>query len=604
MIGLPYLMNWQPGLTPVLTILFGAIFFFSLAGFGRIMMGIMKIELVKPWPLACSLLIGVFSFSLINQFLAVFAINNLLSYLVLLIVFSCFGVLELRNYNFNRFRLEPINFVPTFLLLSIFILRLFQAIIPTTKIDELYYHMLLPSRIISDQNLIYYHFPWEGAIWPHMHYQLISPPFYSLGLPDSVNLISLGIFSSLVYISSCLVYRRSKNIGLSLWCAVIFASGLHSIIDYTTNSSNTLLAISSCTSLLILSNPREYLPTKDLKSFSFFFSLLFIGIIGSKISMAPIAIILLIFFVKVVTDFWSLREVKDAILFFSIPIIFFFLPLMIYTWFKSGSPFGPMLSSVFNSSDFIFDPLIASYKGEIGSQENFKEVFFLIATKWSPLVWLSWLLIPHKKINIRTRLTISIVFLIQFFLIWLILPNKPRHFGGIQYCALIICFAECAPYFYSRFKKFSFILLLAFSLPWLVLDLYYASPLIGKSFLKTELFKKDYVPFYNDFVEIDKLIESDAQIVVLGTRVNAFHSPRLIFIKEVDIKDLKKPTYLFAVGKEHKPLMKNFKIGQIIYKNFDANQYCYRTPGKACLKNKLILYKLQPIHRNELKRKK
>ena len=265
---------------------------------------------------------------------------------------------------------------------------------------------------------------------------------------------------------------------------------------------------------------------------------------------------------------------------------------MVYTWIESGSPFGPMLSSFFSGKDFVFDPLIASYEGEMGTRRRLIEIFLLMVTKWSPLIWICWLFLPHKKVEMRTKLTLFMILLAQLLIIFAILPTAPRHFGGLQYCALIICFVELAPRFYTRFKKYSVIGLLSFSLPWLALDLYYSSPLIIKSFFQTEVFKKNYVPFYEDFIEIDHLVEKEAQILVDGTRLNAFHSPRIVFENEVDIRDTEKPTYLFAVGLEPQLKLQKFKLGPVIYENPKANQHCYRTPGSIPMKNKLILYKL------------
>ena len=46
------------------------------------------------------------------------------------------------------------------------------ALAPSTKIDELYYHMLVPSRILSDSALHFYREPWQAAILPHMIFQI------------------------------------------------------------------------------------------------------------------------------------------------------------------------------------------------------------------------------------------------------------------------------------------------------------------------------------------------------------------------------------------------------------------------------------------------
>ena len=69
--------------------------------------------------------------------------------------------------------------IPLSFLSIIFFVRYTLSIIPSSKIDELNYHMFTPLRIVSDQALIYYQFPWPASIWPHMHYQILGAPFYS-----------------------------------------------------------------------------------------------------------------------------------------------------------------------------------------------------------------------------------------------------------------------------------------------------------------------------------------------------------------------------------------------------------------------------------------
>src|SRR5690242_1793743 len=50
-------------------------------------------------------------------------------------------------------------------------LNLCVALAPSTKIDELYYHMLVPKRVISDDGLRAYREPFAAAIYPQMAFQ-------------------------------------------------------------------------------------------------------------------------------------------------------------------------------------------------------------------------------------------------------------------------------------------------------------------------------------------------------------------------------------------------------------------------------------------------
>ena len=592
MIGFSHISNWQAGIIPLLNLFIGSFFFFCLIGFGRFLMKALRIEIYEPWDLVCRLILGIFSLSLINQIIAIFNSANNVTYSILFIFFTIFGVCELKNIQIMRIKFEKINLIPLIILSLIFISRFLLAIIPSTKMDELYYHMLFPSRIISDNALNYYHFPWESAIWPHMHYQFISTPFYSLGFPESVNIITISVFITFVYIASFLVYKSTQNINLSLWCAVLISSGLHSTVDLITNASTSLLILSAGTSLIILSKPAEYLPSSNLKSFSIFFSLLFIGIIGSKISMAPIAILLIFIFFITTKKYWSSYQFKNAFFFFLVPIIIFYFPLLVLTWIKSGSPFGPILSSLFYVEDVILDPLTDLANNKIGAT-GLKELLIALLTKWSTLIWIGWLILPHQKIDSEAKLKLTIVFLAQFFIIWAFLPDRPRHFGGFQYCALIICFTELIPSFYERYKKYSIMIFLLFSIPWLALDFYYSLPLISKAFSNADTFKKEYIPMHVDFMEIDKLIEKNAQLLISpNIRLNSFHSPRDVYMYKGDIIDKNRPTYLISDDSLDKKIIKNYNLEKLIYENPNANLYCRRRPGYSCSKRPLKVYRI------------
>ena len=242
--------------------------------------------------------------------------------------------------------------------------------------------MLLPIRLISEKGLNFYNLPWEGAIWPHMQYQFIGAPFYAIGLPDSVNIISLGIFLTLLSTLFFQLNREINNKEITLWCLVLFSSGLHSLVDLTTNASNSLLLVSSFSSLLILCNPNKFLPSNNLKSFSFIFGLLSLGMIGSKISMMPILMVQTLIFFRTIYKVWGMNKISTSIIYFSLPLIIFFIPIVSFTWIKSGSPFGPLLSSLFSYKGDI-DPLISSVSGNIGYEGNLKDVIFLCITKWT-----------------------------------------------------------------------------------------------------------------------------------------------------------------------------------------------------------------------------
>ena len=586
--GLLYVKNWFPILIPLLTFLTGAL---SLIGFiyiGQFIKNKLKIYINNIWADLFNLILGIFSFSLIIQFISFLKINNKYTLGILAVFVILIGFIRIFLNKLSIPKIDKKSIIPTTLLIAIFLIRILISTIPSTKIDELHYHMLLPIRLITEKGLNFYSLPWEGAIWPHMQYQFIGAPFYALGLPDSLNIISLGIFLTFIYTLYFQINNEIKNKELTLWCLLIFSSGLHSLVDLTTNASNSILLVSSCSSFLILCDPYKYLPTKNLRSFSIIFGLLSLGMIGAKISMMPIFIIQTFIFFRTINKVWGIKSIYKSSLYFLLPFIVFYMPIVIYTWIKSGSPFGPLLSSLFEYKGD-FDPLISSARGDIGYRGNLKEILFFCVTKWSPLVWLAWIFFINKKIKNSTKVIFFTFLIIQSAMIWLILPDSPRHYAGFQYVGLLIIFIELVPAFFKNYKKLCQTTFFIFSFPWLILDIYYSYPLITKAFFSPEIFKEDYVPFYKDFVVLNNILEKNSEILVYGTRINTFHSPRKILFSVNEIKKNENPKYLFLVGSGEEKLL---KLSQLVYKNEEAKQFCFRTPYKKCIREQLRVYKI------------
>ena len=365
MIGFQYINSWESFFNPLLTILFGFISCLSTLAVGRIIINLLKLKIYTVWNLSAKLILGLFTLSLINQSIAFLKINTYQVYIVMIFSLSILSLWELLKINIFKNRLDIKNIFPLFFLAIIFSIRLSLSIIPSTKIDELYYHMLLPLRIVSDQALTYYQFPWEASIWPHMHFQILGAPFYAIGFPDSMNLLSLGIFSCFIYTIYLLILERTQESSLASWSAVLIATGLHSTVDLTTNASNSLLILGTSISIIVICDTKQFLPSKELRSFSIYYGLLFLSSISSKVSMIPISILMVFLFFKVIINIWSKEKILKAFLYFILPVLIFYLPLLIYTWTQSGSPFGALLNSFFTGENSIFDPLTEFKEGNI-----------------------------------------------------------------------------------------------------------------------------------------------------------------------------------------------------------------------------------------------
>src|SRR5207253_6660696 len=93
---------------------------------------------------------------------------------------------------------EPIV-LPIAIVAAAVLMNALIALAPSTTIDELYYHMLMPSRIVADGALRFYREPFLSAIWPQMVYQISAAPTHAMGFPDSSNIVCWALSATLFW---------------------------------------------------------------------------------------------------------------------------------------------------------------------------------------------------------------------------------------------------------------------------------------------------------------------------------------------------------------------------------------------------------------------
>ena len=133
------------------------------------------------------------------------------------------------------------------ILVSAWLTNLVVALAPSTKIDELYYHMLLPKRVVQDGALRFYLLPLEQAILPQMHFQMTLSIAHAAGAPDAGNVLSwaysvvLGLFVAGFLMEATDRFRpgNSKG-GLAILCAALCTVGLYATVWHTTGGAHAL----------------------------------------------------------------------------------------------------------------------------------------------------------------------------------------------------------------------------------------------------------------------------------------------------------------------------------------------------------------------------
>ena len=619
MIGFSSLDYWYPVFTPLFTLVLGLITFFSFIGVGKYALSLIKSDFPSPWDHLANLVVGVFLFSFSYQVLAYFKYNKFLS-LSIFLIFIVFGLFKLKKYFKIKNILNKNDFSNNKLLLIIIIfsiiINILISIAPSTKIDELAYMMYFPSRIIEDQVLNFYHAPWEASIIPHMTFQLIALPFYSLGLVNTLNVISFFIFLSFIFSLGMIIKFLTNTATLSYLFVSTSIVGLYVSTNLVTSASNSLMILCTGSCLLLITLYKTKKINISIKNYILLCSIFSAGMLFSKITLAPLTLLVFIF---VLIDIYYSRDFKNLIFF---PIFFLFiLPSILWTWAESGSPFGNLGIQFFNNNfslsdpfltkllfdeetftKIISDPLVRSLSGTLGFR-NFVNELGLSVIFWSPIIFISFILcaINFNKFSCSNKLFFTF-FIFQLTIIFLFLPYKIRHLGGIQYLPLVM-YLIYATNTWDYLHKLRTFIIFIFIVPWLLIQIVYSIPLVSINFGigDKESYYKKYIAFYDDYSILDKITEKNSEILVVGTRVNAFYSPRKIVYDTKNfgsqegkdlylflVKEGVDEDYEYKISEDKLKLLEEYKI----YENKKAVLHTFRNPLADHKIGKLEVYKI------------
>ncbi len=431
----------------------GSLTFVGFLGVGIGILHFFRFKLNCPWLQVVSLLLGIQIFSLIIQLIGM---THLASRPMLICVWAILILLGgICNQLWNRSPLilkKSESFFDWILCMSILVsllTLLLTALAPSTKIDELYYHMLLPSRIVMDRALLFYRFPIVSAILPHMIFQISLTPLHALNFPDAGNVVSWWI--GLTFLWFCYSMIKSKSNLESwnwLWITAI-SVGLYTTVHYVTCGSHAMGDLATVAAVVLLLERRNFYKQTDcLITLAFAFSVLCLAGVTTKLAFMPLHLVILaIAGASLLKQAHSLRERKHILFALSLPWIILILPLMLWTYLKSGSPFGPVLGKVLPNS--IYKP--SDITTELGNMKNLDRPDFLEFIKmtfisYSPLIFTGAAGVFFvKEIKVRHRFMLATLALFQGSGILFVLPFHFRFFAGLHYAFAVLFAMHTAP---------------------------------------------------------------------------------------------------------------------------------------------------------------
>ncbi len=555
MIGFNYLVQHNILIHPFLELFFAIFLLISVLGIGKLSIYYFKIKVSYPvekiLQLSNGILIITFIFFLYYNLSLK---NNILNFAFyfLVYVFGFFIFFNTSKISNIKFQLKKLLKKSNIFIFFIFISGLILAVSPTLRIDDARYTLLFLERAISDEQILNYSLPFEQTTKLILLYQFIVFPFYKLGFVQILTIFNFLIFFYFIVIIEKILSKFLKQSSEKLFYFLIFICGL--FLPTTIISPNSI-AISIITTFFIF-----YIGFFKLKNENFtkyFLALNLICITAIFAKLTSLFIILILYLYLVFKFYNYILKNLYKLIFLSTPFLLIFI-YMLWSYNLQGSFLGVVDMKYFNIDISLYDSysqlnddidysefgnnyfnnnfyslnyFLDSYS-KFSSRLSKSEIhlFFLFFHPILMLIIILSLLLDFKKNNIY----LTLFFIFNIFIIFCFAPLKAKHLLGLNYFIFFIFAFSNVKIFTLRYLK----LLIGFlSIILIFIQLIYTynlnSYILGIE-SKSTYFAK-YIPLYNDFNEINKIIDKDSVIISKGINQYSIYSPRKIFYKLDDI---------------------------------------------------------------------
>jgi hypothetical protein len=389
-----------------------------------------------------------------------------------------------------------------------------------------------------------------------MGFQLAATPLHAAGQPGAWALLGVGFWMGLVWLGA----RRAQAAGAGpLWTGLVIAgltAGLYPTAWYATAGAHAMgdatFAAAVVLTLLPGAIPRDRVGLV---------SLLLVGAAGTKVSLLPMSVTVWLYVVSVACRSQTARERLSLLWAGLAPWLVCQVPVLLWTWWHSGSPWGPYLAGLLGQSVYdvsavreAFAATVAANRYAIAHIAMFAFVFL------NPIVWfgLIWVIVRPE----RGRVSWLILALLgcQFSLMAAWLPPDVRFLGGLQYVGLLLLAARPPPRLLAWVARpIGLTIAVLLTVPWTLLGVAEAEDAAAVVFGQTTATQhcEEHIPAYAHFDEIDRRLPPDAVLLALrhaqgGKPPNAY-VPRPVALVAQDVPVGTKP-YLLWFGPD-KPAM-------------------------------------------------
>jgi hypothetical protein len=338
----------------ILNLFVGILGLIGISGLGRLLIRPLR-PLPLHWYTSLAMLAGFAVSSVSVQCLAM-AGSERIGFRVLgtgIVVLGLAGLwigrkryLSLPRPQAGPFRIFTCSFVCIVLAVLVLI-----ALAPSTKIDELHYHMLVGRRVLDDHGLRIYQLPYEQAIVLQMGYQIAETVFHATNTADAGNILSLGFGMALWILIYGVVTEETESAELGLVAALTGAVGMYPAVWYVTAGPHALGDLATFTGVAALFLPgglSKVVNNTGNKTRSFICFLAAACAASTKISLVPVAVVITsaaLFGLKGAARM-KIGAVAAGLWFFVMG------PLVIWTYIHTGSPFGAAFAQLFGQTAY------------------------------------------------------------------------------------------------------------------------------------------------------------------------------------------------------------------------------------------------------------
>ena len=218
----------------------------------------------------------------------------------------------------------------------------------------------------------------------------------------------------------------------------------------------------------------------------------------------------------------------------------FYGPIILWTTWQCGSPWGLATATLFHSHYFGPEAIELISSAKEPSPKGWIRLFQWLAPSVSAGMVAAFGMVAFGAFK-RDRVPLIVCGLVvgQALLIVGLLPQMFRFLGGLQYVVVIVGARTFWPSsFGARLMARWWLVLLGLCLPWVAVQAYYAGPFIrvDLGLVSRDFFREEYVAFSKDFRALDQLLPGNAVLYVVNTRLPSYYAPRPVIFTLDDIE--------------------------------------------------------------------